>query len=450
MSVQLPTGVLTPVMRNHGGVHAEYRKNTSQAKEVILPTPARVSIPMRMHIGAPCVPTVSVGEIVEVGQLIADSKAAVSAPIHASVSGKVKAIKEVPSPADGSLMQVIEIESDGEMRPWSGIKKPEITSKDEFIAAVRASGLVGLGGAGFPTHFKLNVKPGQVDILVANGAECEPYITTDQQVMEHSTELMLDGILEVMRWLDLDRCIIPIEDNKMQAIEKVVQTIQAKAEKYKGIQVMALPASYPKGAEKVIIQNATGRIVPVGKLPADVGVLVMNVTTLAVLANYIQTGEPLTSKLVTVDGGAIAEPKNVRVPIGTPIQELIDFCGGFAKTPRMILMGGPMMGTPLSNTDFSILKQNNAVLALVAEDYVLETETACIRCGACVDACPMLLSPTEMMRSISFGNAEKAKALGVETCMECGCCAFSCPAHIQLVQYFREGKKMVRKLGGKK
>ncbi len=444
MSLSLPKGVATQVKTNHGGVHAEHRKNTSELRDVVLPTPSTVSIPMKMHIGAPCEPVVSVGDIVEVGQLIGDSPAAISAPIHASISGKVKKILQVPNAADGTSMTTIEIESDGEMRPWSGIKVPEINSKEDFIAAVRASGLVGLGGAGFPTHFKLNVKDEQVDTLVINGAECEPYITADDVVMRYYTEHLFDGITQTMKWVGIERGIIVIEDNKSEAIEALVNYIESDPNRFQNIQVMAVPAEYPKGAEKVLIQNATGRVVPVGKLPADVGCVVLNVTTLTVMGIYLKTGRPLTNKIATVDGGAIAEPKNVKIPIGTPLQNVIDFCGGFSKEPRLILMGGPMMGTPLSSLEFSFLKQNNAIIALVEEDYILKPEIACIRCSRCVDACPMYLSPTEMKMNIVAGDIQKAREIGVETCIECGCCAFVCPSHIQLVQYFREGKKMVR------
>lgn len=434
-----------PVQKNHGGVHAEHRKNTSELRDVVLPTPARVSIPMKMHLGAPCEPVVSVGDTVEVGQLIGDSKAAISAPIHASISGTVKKINQVPNPADGTFMTTIEIESDGEMRKWSGLKVPEINSREDFLAAVRNSGLVGLGGAGFPTHFKLNVKPGQVDTLVVNGAECEPYITSDDIVMRYYTDQIFTGIVSVMKWIEIPNCVIVVEDNKPEAIDALVAYIEGDS-RLSGIKVMVVPAEYPKGAEKVLIQNATGRVVPVGKLPADVGCIVMNVTTLTVLGIYLKEGRPLTNKIATVDGGAIREPKNVKIPIGTSLKDIVDFCGGFKQEPTLLLMGGPMMGTPLSSLDFAFLKQNNAILALVEDDYILKPEIACIRCGRCIDVCPMLLSPTEMKSSIAAGNAEKTRDLGVNTCIECGCCAFACPSHIQLVQYFREGKKMVRAL----
>lgn len=451
MSFKFPTGVLRIVERNHGGVSPAHRKNTAKTEETLLPTPASVKIPMLMHIGAPCTPVVKVGETVEVGQVIADSEAAVSAPIHASVSGKVKSITEIRSAGDGRMLSAIEIVSDGEQRLWSGIKPPEIHSKEDFLKAVRASGLVGLGGAGFPAHFKLNVKPpAKADILIANGAECEPYITVDDYCMRKYTGDMLDGIAACLKWTGIERCIIGIEDNKPEAIETILKAITADQETYKNIYVMAIPSGYPKGAEKVLIQNVTGRHVPVGKLPADAGCVVMNVTSLATLGKFLKTGIPLVDKLLTIDGGAIAEPKNVRVPIGTRIGDVMDFCGGFKKPPTMIMMGGPMMGTALSSPDYVVLKNNNALLALVADDYILNPEQECIRCAKCIDHCPMLLQPISLMRAIAAGNAEKTAELGVMNCMECGCCSYICSANIPLVQYIRHGKKLVRSMGGKK
>lgn len=451
MSDRLPSGVLSIVERNHGGVHPSQRKNTAAQEETSLPTPASVKIPMQMHIGAPCTPVVKVGEHVEVGQVIADSEAAVSAPIHASISGKVKSITEIRSPADGRLMSAIEITADEEQKMWSGIKPPEISSREDFFKAVRASGLVGLGGAGFPAHFKLNIKPPQkADILIANGAECEPYITVDDYCMRTYTKDMLDGIAACLKWTGIERSVIGVEDNKPEAISAIVKMLQAEREAYQGIQVMVLPAGYPKGAEKVLIQNVTGRHVPVGKLPADAGCVVMNVTSLAVLGKFLRTGEPLTNKLLTIDGGAIKEPKNVRVPIGTRIGDVMDFCGGFKQDPAIIMMGGPMMGTALSSPDYVVLKNNNALLALVREDFILEPEQECIRCAKCIDSCPMLLQPISLMRAVAAGNAEKTAELGVMNCMECGCCSYTCSAHIPLVQYIRHGKKLVRALGGKK
>lgn len=451
MSEKLPNGVLTAAERNHGGVKPAHHKNTAACEETLLPAPKSVKIPMQMHIGAPCTPLVKAGDTVEIGQVIADSEAAVSAPIHASISGKVKSITEIRNAANGQLIPAIEIIADEEQKMWSGIKKPEIHSKDDFIKAVRASGLVGLGGAGFPTHFKLNVKPPQkVDILIANGAECEPYITVDDYCMRSNTKDLLDGIAACLKWIDIERCVIAVEDNKPEAIQTMLKMLEENRESYKGIQIMSLPAAYPKGAEKVIIQNVTGRHVPLGKLPADAGCIVMNVTTLAVLGKYLRTGEPLTSKLLTVDGGAVAKPQNVRVPIGTRIGDVFDFCGGFKTDPEMIMMGGPMMGTALSSPDYVVLKNNNALLAFVRGEFDSEEEQQCIRCAKCIDRCPMMLQPVSLMRAIISGNAAKANDLGVMNCMECGCCAYICSAHIPLVQYIRHGKKLVREQGGKK
>lgn len=451
MSVKFPAGVLSAVQRNHGGVFPAHRKNTAGREAVSLPTPASVKIPMTMHIGAPCTPVVKPGDQVQIGQVVGDSDAAVAAPIHASISGKVKAITEIRSPADGRLIPAVEITADEEQTVYGEIKAPVINSKEDFLKAVRASGLVGLGGAGFPAHFKLNVKPPQkADILIANGAECEPYITVDDYAMRRETKDILDGIQACLDWCKIERSVIAVEDNKPEAIETLYRMISENRDKYPNIQVMALPAGYPKGAEKVLIQNVTGRHVPVGKLPADAGAVVMNVTSLAFLGKYMRTGMPLTDKLLTVDGGAVGEPKNVRVPIGTRIGDVIDFCGGFKKDPSIIMMGGPMMGTALSSPDYVVLKNNNALIALVKDDFIMQEEEECIRCARCIDRCPMLLQPISIMRAVASGNAEKAAELGVMNCMECGCCAYTCSAHIPLVQYIRHGKKLVRGMGGKK
>ena len=305
---------------------------------------------------------------------------------------------------------------------------------------MKASGLVGLGGAGFPTYVKLSPKNlSEVDTLCINAAECEPYITSDYRTIMEDAEDVLNGARQVQKYLDLKKVIIGVEDNKPKAIALLKEMTAGDA----SIEVASLPAKYPQGAEKVLIYHTTGRVVPEGKLPADVGVIVMNVASVAFLSKYLKTGMPLTTKRVTVDGSAIAEPKNLLVPIGTPIQNLIDFCGGFKTEPGKVLMGGPMMGIAVNRLDYPVLKNNNAILAFDEKDSREPEETPCIRCGRCVNACPFNLMPASIEKAFKAGNVDALRELKVNLCMECGCCAFACPAKRRLVMTNRLAKKML-------
>ncbi len=450
MSKLKVSGVLKAVVKVRGGVKVDHQKNTAETEVVRIPEPQKVVLPMQQHIGAPCTPTVKVGDTVAVGQVIGDSDKFVSAPIHASVSGKVTAIGNVKLP-NGAVVQGVTIESDGEHRLYDGIEPPKADTKEEFLKAVRASGLVGLGGAGFPTHVKLNVPPDKnVDTLVINAAECEPYITVDYRECIDNSWDILSGIHIIKDMLDIKNVIIAVENNKPKAFE-VLKRI-ADSDNYSGdhIKLMSLESRYPQGAEKMMVQSATGRKVPPGKLPADVGCIVMNVASVAFVARYIKTGKPLVSRSLTVDGSAIAEPKNVRVPIGTSIADIIDFCGGFKEEPHKIITGGPMMGLSIIGTDLPVIKNNNAILAFTEKDAKLMQEGDCIRCGRCAAACPMSLVPTLIERYTKAGDADALKKIGVNVCMECGSCAYSCPAKKPLVQTMRAAKAFLREAGDKK
>lgn len=431
--------------RTHGGAKAPHRKNTAAMESVVMPPPQQVVLPMQQHIGAPCKPTVKVGDLVGVGQVIGDSEQFVSAPIHASVSGKVVKITQVQLPA-GNRVDAVVIASDGEMRPYEGLRPPVVNDAKDLVRAVRDSGLVGLGGAGFPAHVKLNVPPEKhIDTLLINVAECEPYITADHREALENSWAVLSGVYAVKELLQIDRVLIAVEENKPDVIETLTKIAESDTRDPENhVRVLPLKARYPQGAEKVLVQACTGRKVPAGKLPADVGCLVMNVTSVAFLANYMKTGMPLVNKRLTIDGSAIAEPKNVIVPLGTPIHEVIEFCGGYREEPKKLLMGGPMMGLALADDSLPVLKQNNAVLAFTERDAHLPEPSACIRCGRCVESCPMRLMPTLLETWTKRKNAEELAKLGVMTCMECGTCAFHCPAGRPLVQAIRMGKAIVK------
>lgn len=440
-------GVIKAVKKVRGGVKVAHHKNTAELEVVRMPEPKQVILPMQQHIGAPCTPTVKVGDTVAVGQVIGDSDKPVSAPIHASVSGTVTAIGNVKLPG-GAMAQGVTIESDGEMRLYEGIKPPHVETKEDFIKAIRESGLVGLGGAGFPTHIKLNA-PSKIDTLIINAAECEPYITVDyRECIENSWDIY-SGIRTIMEFLEIPNVVIAVEDNKPEAFKILEQIVDGDSSAGGAIKIMQLESRYPQGAEKMMIQSATGRQLPPGKLPSDIGCMVMNVASTAFISRYLKTGKPLVSRSLTVDGMAIKEPKNLRVPIGTSISDIIDFCGGFKDDPVKIVAGGPMMGTAITDLDHPLSKSNNALLAFSKEDAKVFKETDCIRCGRCASACPISLVPTRIVRNAKAKDADALVKDGVMVCMECGSCAYSCPAKKPLVQHMRLAKAIVREAGAK-
>ena len=433
-----------------GKTRVPHRKNTADAKPIKMAPPSEVSIPMAQHIGAPATPVVKAGDRVFVGTLIGEASGFVSAPVHSSVSGTVKKIGSLLT-SNGKSCDTVVIESDGEMTPDASLKKPEITDINSFVDAIRASGLVGLGGAGFPTSVKFEAcKKGIIKKIIINGAECEPYITSDTRTMLDDTDYIVEGINLLEEYAKPEEIIIGIEENKKTSIEK----LKAALSDYSSVKVMTLPSTYPQGAEKVLIYNTTGLVVPEGKLPSDVGCIVMNITSLSFLAKYAETGMPLVEKCVTVDGSAIKEPKNIIAPIGSSLKDIIEFAGGFSEEPGKVLYGGPMMGIAAYSTDDPIMKNTNAITALNRKDSETQKDNPCIHCGRCVEACPMGLNPTLFAKAMKIDSAQERAERLVEAklglCMECGCCSFVCPSRRPLVPTNRLAKADLRNTSAQK
>lgn len=425
---------------NLNGVKVPHHKNTMNCETVSMPVPATVTIPLLQHMGAPCTPVVKLKDEVKVGQLLAQAGPGLSVPIHSSVSGTVVRIEDFINPG-GVRTQSIVINTDGLQTVDESVKPPVVEDHASFVEAVRNSGMVGLGGAGFPTFIKLNPKNlEEVDTLVINGAECEPYITADNREFLENGKNVVKGIELVCRYLAIDHVFIGIEDNKPEAIAKMKELIKDRF----GWKVVALKSKYPQGAEKVLIYETTGKVVKEGQLPADQGVIVMNVSSVAFVASYIETGMPLVSKRLTVDGSAVAEPKNVLAPIGAHYGDVIEFCGGYKAEPKMILMGGPMMGIAVPNDDYPVVKNNNAILAFAEEDTLLRDENPCIRCSRCVNACPVLLMPAAIDKAVLARDLDTLAELKVNLCIECGCCSYVCPAGRYLTLRNKMAKKMLR------
>lgn len=408
-------------------IHVSHEKHTAACETEIMAIPEAVCISMSQHIGAPCKPLVAKGDSVKVGQVIGDTDAFVSAPIHSSVSGTVKEITTMRSVAGGQD-QMIVIETDGKQEVWEGVKPPVINDMNDFIAAVKASGLVGLGGASFPTHIKLNPKNlDEVDTLIVNAAECEPFITSDHRLMLENAPYIIDGILAVMKYLAISKAYIGVEENKPDAISRLNEVIKEKGHA-DDIKVEVLRARYPQGAERVMVYEITGKTLKAGELPAQLGIVLSNVTTIAFIGQYLKTGRPLTTKRITVDGNAVAQPKNIIVPIGARIADVVNACGGYKAEPKKIIMGGPMMGRAVYSDAFPIVKNNNAILVFDGPQTLIPEETGCIKCGICTRACPFNLMPVSMVAAYERKDVDKLNQLQVMQCMECGSCSYACPA----------------------
>lgn len=424
-----------------GGVHPGHFKSATEKKPTVpAKPPAMVIIPMAQHIGAPCEPLVAVGDEVKKGQKIGDSKGFVSAPVHSSVSGKVVQIG-MCNHVLGRPVQAVFIENDGQ-ETWHEDIKPnpewQKLTNDELKKIIREAGIVGMGGATFPTHVKLSPPPDKkIDYLLVNAAECEPYLTSDHRAMLERPEDLVVGLQIAMKVVNAPKGYIGIEDNKPDAVEAVKKA----AAGIPNIEVHALHTKYPQGAEKQLINVFTGREVPSGGLPADSGCVVQNVGTLIAISDAVRFGKPLIERNVTITGSGINEPKNMLVKVGTPLEEVIEQCGGFRPNIRKMILGGPMMGIAQPGPEnMPVIKGTSGVLCLTDIEVQLHEIRPCIKCAKCVDVCPVSIMPLFIGSSVEQGMYDKAEAYNAMDCIECGCCTYICPAKRPLVQWIRMAK----------
>jgi len=431
------------------GIHPDTHKSPTEGKAIESnELPGKVIIPIQQHIGAPCEPIVKKGDLVKKGQLIAAAKTPVSSNVHATISGKVVDVSDKPHPSLGKCL-AITIESDGQDEWEEGIlteREWQKLDSAEIVEIIKNAGIVGLGGATFPTHIKLTPpKDNPIDTLIINGAECEPYLTADHRIMLEYTERMVTGILIIKKILGAKQVIIGIEDNKMNAVKAISEAVTGT-----GIKVAAVPTRYPQGAEKTLIKTLLKREVPSGKLPMSIGVVVQNVGTAVAVCDAVRNGIPLIERVVTVSGRAIQEPKNLKLRIGTTFADAIEQCGGLKFPPAKLIMGGPLMGVAQYTEDVPVIKGASGILAFSKEEVNDGPESPCIRCGSCLDACPMGLNPS--MLSILGERSFVEEALNeyhLLDCIECGCCTFVCPAKRKIIHYIRYSKKMSAQKGGK-
>nr|WP_307774575.1 electron transport complex subunit RsxC [uncultured Cetobacterium sp.] len=425
-----------------GGVHPPENKIQTENQAIeVLKAPKIVYIPLLQHIGVPLTPCVEVGESVLKGQKIADSQGFLSVPVHSTVSGIVKKIEVLPFPLMGNV-QTIVIEND-EKDEWAELNKNknwELLTKDELLSIIREKGIVGLGGAAFPTHIKLNPSPEvKIDTLLLNGAECEPYLNSDNRVMIEEAEKVVEGIKIMKHILQVKNAVIGIEDNKQEAID-----IMNKACEGTGIGVMPLKTMYPQGGEKSLIKAILNKEVPSGKLPSAVGVVVNNTTTAAAIYDAVVEGIPLIEKVVTVTGKGVKNPKNLKALIGTPISELFNYCDYQEDETEKVVMGGPMMGMAQYTLDVPVIKGTSGILALTKGEMNYCKPKACIGCGKCVDVCPMSLEPVMYARLAAFSQWEEMAKYHLMDCIECGSCSYICPANRPLTEAIKIGKAKLR------
>lgn len=425
-----------------GGVHVpEFKELTEKKSIIVAESPQFAYIPLHQHTGAPCEPIVNVGDRVRIGQKIGESSAFVSGSIHASIAGTVKEIKMMYTPT-GMKVKCVVIENDGteEMDDFGTQKSLDELTAQEIIGIIKEKGITGMGGASFPAHVKFSPpKEKPIDTLILNGAECEPYLTSDHRVMLEQPELVVLGLKAVKKALNVEKAYIAVEDNKPDAIEALKKAVDPAD----GIQVVTLKTKYPQGDEKRVIDAVTGRKVPTGGLPMDVGCVVSNVSTSKAIAEAVLYGKPLYERVVTVTGKGIAEPKNVLARIGTPFGELIRQCGGFSAKPGKIISGGPMMGIAQFTLDAPIIKGSGGILVIPAEDVKEEPVLPCIKCGKCIEVCPSRLQPLFISAYALKNNSEMSDKYFALSCVECGACSFICPAKRPLAESIKNIKKEI-------
>ncbi len=426
-----------------GGAHPPENKHHTEGKAIDnFPVPEKVIIPLQQHIGSPAEILVEKGDTVQTGQIVAKATKFVSVPVHATISGTVTAIDKHPHPLGTDMLSVI-IEGNGNDSWMNTIKQnPDYLDLpvDKMKNRIQKAGIAGMGGAAFPTHVKLSPPPEKpIEILILNGVECEPYLTADHRLMLENPDEILNGLRILMKILNAKRAIIGIEKNKLDAI----RLFQKKIKSRKKISVLPLKVKYPQGAEKQLIRAATGREIPSGGLPMDVGCLVQNVGTAFAIYEAVSSNKPLIERVITVAGPGVKEPRNLRVRIGTPFKSLIEYCGGYSNSAVKLINGGPMMGIAQYSDDVPVIKGTSGILVLDSKTAFHRDEHPCIRCARCIDTCPMHLVPTELASLVKHEKYDQAARIGLYDCIECGTCGFVCPANIQLVHYIKLGKAIL-------